>query len=85
MASTALASSRVSNGMFTYFFPSNELYRFLFSVKNLSANAEVLLNYGNLFFKAESDDGDKKKKRKEVSIENLLELDQHSSDETYND
>jgi len=27
----------------------------------------------------------KKKKRKEVSIENMFELDQHSSDETYNE
>lgn len=52
----------------------------IFALKTLAPGAEVLLNYGDSFFRSESDDGDKKGKRKEVSIENMFELDQHSSD-----
>jgi hypothetical protein len=69
-----------------YIFPIKLNRFFAFSGKNLSAGAEVFLDYGDLFFQDESDVNEKKKKRGgEVSIANLLELDQHSSDETYNE
>jgi len=50
----------------------------------LEPGTEIFLDYGDLFFQIENDDA-YKKKRKEVSIENMFELDQHSSDETYNE
>lgn len=54
------------------------------TVKNIASGAEIFLNYGDSFFKNDSDHGDKKKP-KEVRVENMFELDQHSSDETYDD
>ena len=48
--------------------------------KNFTSGEEVFLHYGDSFF---SDQGDKKPK--EVRVENMFELDQHSSDETYNE